>query len=167
MLEPFRKLHLSVVRLFAPPKSEVAKSKTGIFRPAGGKSPLFDTLTKLARLFEVPTMTTLKINRLEAPKKKFFISRGSKKKMGKGKPQSDLYLTFFLALASLRLDKALEVFIPDKTSRPSAMIGVVRTAQSIPVLTCVASVSLPRSPRNPARLAGGSVYLDKIFQSSG
>jgi hypothetical protein len=55
--------------------------------------------------------------------------------MGKEKPPGDLYLTFFLALASLRLDKALIVFIPDKTLIPSAMIGVVRTAQSIPVLT--------------------------------
>jgi hypothetical protein len=54
------------------------------------------------------------------------------------------YKLFFSLSEAIRLDMALKVFIPDKTSRPSTLPMVVRTAQSLQVLTTRSVLNLCR-----------------------
>jgi hypothetical protein len=84
--------------------------------------------------------------------KKNFLNLGIKKKFGSSNmgPRKfralfvASYKLFFSLSEAIRLDMALKVFIPDKTSRPSTLPMVVRTAQSLQVLTTRSVLNLCR-----------------------
>ena len=73
------------------------------------------------------------------------------------------YKLFFSLSEAIRLDMALKVFIPDKTSRPSTLPMVVRTAQSLQVLTVLRLEPLPRSPRNHSRGPHGFYLANSLI----